>query len=563
MMAQRSLLRPDQLDSNGAYSFAQLTIDGYSGGDLQDGYLMGLILTDGYTGGDETVRIDAHDGAINQIGTGQVTFNGDVQANQDITIEGDLTVKGTTTSIETEQMVVTDPITVLNATGSEALNDWAGFSARDADGYNRTGWVFEEGGVDGYWALSTVYDADPDAVPDRAIAYIGEGDAYGDLSSTENGNSGADKIGATTVPGVFGNDVQTILENLAGGTSSSTGTDNISWTINDDGDASTDEDPCLIMRGGDGTSLLDGYLCLITDAVGGDRFQFQIFDDGVRQETDVHIGTAGMTEAADATLTFNGGNGSDAYQASISLDAYGAEAGELVYTANEHEFSGDVQMLNNLDVNGSLNVDGSGIIDGSLDVGTSITSGTTMSVGTDLDVTDNTTLGTDQTDTLTVNALITSDLDPTNCTYQLGDPTYKWLDGYFCMPTFDNITPVGNNYSLIGVLKGIDDALQDATVDHERGAYEITTAEAVADQLDSGRAADQGDIVDITTLTDAEFRDNIFVYLNGQLLYNDPTPAANQGVVQNDVARLSADNGVLVFSGNLRKKAIIQIVDMR
>jgi hypothetical protein len=534
MMAQRSLLRPDQLDSNGAYNFAQLTLDGYSGGDLQDGYLMALVLTDGYVGGSETIRMDAHTGAINQVGTGQVTFNGNVQANQDITIEGDLTVKGTTTSIETDQMVVTDPITVLNASGSEAGDDWTGFSARDEDGYNRIGWVFEEGGVDGYWALSTVYNAaDSDAVPDRAIAYIGEGDAYGDLSSTEDGDSGADKIGVTTISGVNGNDVQTVLENLAGGTSSSTGTDNLTWTINNDSSSGTDEDPCLIMKGGDGASLIDGYFCLITDSVGGDRFQFQIYDDGVRQDTDLHIGTSGMTESVDATLTFNAANGSDAYQASISLDGNGAEAGELVYTANEHEFSGDVQMLNNLDVDGNLNADG------------------------------NTTIGTDSADSFTVNATVTSDLDPTDCTYQLGDGSARWSDGYFCMPTFDNITPVGNNYSLIGVLKGIDDALQDATTDHPRGVYEITSSEASSDQLDSGRAADQGDTVDIAALSDAVFQDNIFVYHNGQLLYNDPSPAANKGAVQNDVARLTADNGILVFSGNLRNKAIIQIVDMR
>ena len=211
MMAQRSLFRPDQLDSNGSYNFAQLVIDGYSGGDLDDGYLMGLVLTDGYTGGSETLRIDAHDGAINQIGTGQVTFNGNVHAAQSVIIDGDLTVQGTTTTIDTEQMIVTDPITVVNASGSEAQSDWTGFSARDVDGYNRIGWMF-----DGYWAISSsaVDVSQPDASPDRALAFLGDGYTNGDLSSTTDSDSGADKIGVTAISGVNGDSVQSVLEAL-------------------------------------------------------------------------------------------------------------------------------------------------------------------------------------------------------------------------------------------------------------------------------------------------------------------------------------------------------------
>ena len=350
MMAQRSLFRPDQLDSNGSYNFAQLVIDGYSGGDLDDGYLMGLVLTDGYTGGSETLRIDAHDGAINQVGTGQVTFNGNVHAAQSVIIDGDLTVQGTTTTIDTEQMIVTDPIPVVNASGSEAQSDWTGFSARDVDGYNRIGWMF-----DGYWAISSsaVDVSQPDASPDRALAFLGDGYTNGDLSSTTDSDSGADKIGVTAISGVNGDSVQSVLEaldsaidinasniatnasniatnasniatnasNIATNASNiATNTANIAaleegttynqWTLNTDA-TTADEDACFVMSGGDGASLIDGYFCLITDSVSGDRFQLQLYEGGNKQTTDLHLGELNGVTSADATLTFNAGNGVD------------------------------------------------------------------------------------------------------------------------------------------------------------------------------------------------------------------------------------------------------------
>jgi len=540
-MAQRSLLRPDQLDSNGSYNFAQLVIDGYSGGDLQDGYLMGLVLTDGYEGGSETVRIDAHDGAINQVGTGQVTFNGNVQANQNVTIEGDLTVRGTTTSIETDQMVVTDPITVINATGTEALDDWTGFTARDTDGYNRIGWVFEEGGVDGYWAVSSVYNADPDAVPNHALAFLGDGYTNGDLSSTDDGDSGADKIGITAIDGINADNVQIALEalddnidinagniatnasniatnasNIATNASNiATNASNIAqnaadidaleqgttynqWTLNTDATAGSDEDACFIMSGGDGANLVDGYFCVITDSVGGDRFQMQLYEGGAKQSTDLHLGTASETASADATLTFNAGNGVDAYQASISLDGNSSDQGDLIYTAVDHLFTGDI-------------------------------------------------------------------LPSADCTYQLGDESHRFLDAYFCLFTPANYTPVGSNSSLEGHLKGLDNAITGGGValQPERGVYYITNAEATADTLDSSRAVDQGTAVDVSGWTDADFRDYAWIYWNGQLLVNDPTPAANQGAVQNDVARETGTLQNLIFAGDLKKNAVIQIVDFR
>lgn len=552
-MAHRSLLRPEQLDSNGSYSFAQLVLDGYSGGLDPDGYLMALVLTDGYDGGTETIRMDAHNGAINQLGTGQVQFSGNVDAKSgldvsganltvaldaqitgslyvstDAVIEGDLTVNGTTTTINSETLVVTDPVVVINSSRLETLGDWTGLSAGDSDGYNQIGWVFAEGAVDGYWALSSSYSGGTDAAPDRAIAYIGAGETDGDLSSTEVGNSGADKIGVSEITGLVGDDVQECLESLQSGLENIPGTDSLTFIINQDAEAATDENPCLILKGGDGTSLMDGYLCLITDSVAGTKFQFQTLDDGTRVTTSVSIGSKDMTESADAELLFNSANGTDSYGASITLDGAGSDPGKLLYVADGHEFTGDVSFVNDITVIGASTFDGNVVI------------------------------GSDSSDTVDVKATIVSDLMPTDCTYQLGDETHKWLDGYFCLFTPTNYTPVGSVYSLEGHLKGLDQAL--VTGSHPRGVYVVTSAEKSANEVSSSRTPDQGDTVAVGALTDDEFRDDILVYYNGQLLYNDPSPAVNGGAVQNDVARKTGTLGTLVFGFAIKTGTVLQII---
>jgi hypothetical protein len=531
-MAHRSVLRADQLDPNDSFSFAQVTIDGYSGGDINDGYLTGLVLTDG-DGGSNTLEFHADDGEINQIGSGQVSFTGNVDAANgiDVTggnlivdnnaqIKGDLTVQGTTTFIDTDQMVVTDPITIINIGGNEALSDWTGLTMQDTDGYNRIGWLF-----DGYWGLSTSFNADAESVPDRAIAFLGAGETNGDLSSTGAGDSGASKIGIESIAGLSATNVQDALEELNDDIDDlEKGTDNINWHINQDATPAVDEDPCLILSGGSGTRLVDGYLCTITDDANGDRMRFRMYSDGTLQDTVVHLGELGDTTALDAYLAFNTGDGGTAYQAQLHADG----TGDLIYTTeSEHIFSsGDVLINNDLQVDGYA------------------------------------TLGNVADDHLIVNATIYSDLNPQDCTHQLGDDTHRWLDGYFCLFTPTNYTPVGSNNSLEGHLKGIDNALISVAINPPRGVYDITNAEAAADTLDTSRAVDQGDQTTLGGFTDEQFRDNIFVYWNGQLLWNDPASAANKGAVQNDVARQTGSLNNLLFAGNLKNNAIIQIVDL-
>jgi hypothetical protein len=200
---------------------------------------------------------------------------------------------------------------------------------------------------------------------------------------------------------------------------------------------------------------------------------------------------------------------------------------------------------------------------GSVDVGVDLdVTGATTLTGT-LTANGNVILGSDSSDSVDINGTIISDLLPTNDTYYVGSPTQTWVDGYFNFFTPTNYTPVGDGYSLEAHLKGIDAALADATVDHPRGIYIITTAEGSADELVSTRTPDQGDTIDVSGLTDDEFRDNVYVYWNGQLLVCDAAPAINSAAVVSDVARKTGSLGTLVFAGNIRKGAVIQIVDLR
>lgn len=542
-MAQRSLIRANQLDTSGSYHFAQLLIDGYSGADSDDGYLMGLVLKDGYLGGVETLRIDAHNGAINQLGFGQVSFNGNVDAkngldvsgadlnvltNANVTgnvfIQGDLTVEGTTTTIDTEQLLIADPISILNLSGSEALTTWTGFSAHDADGYNRLGWLFN-----GYWGISTAASAGTDDEPTRALAYLGSGETNGDLSLT-SASSGASKIGVNPTAGIVATNVQSALEELSSEiTTSGSGTTDIQFTINKDAVAGTDEDSCLIMKGGSGTALVDGYLCSITDDVAGDRLQFSLFRDGVKEDTRLHLGAAGATDNIDAYLVLNAGDGSTAHTASLVLDG---NNDILKYTATLHEFIGNVTADNDVTITGDLFANG------------------------------DTTIGSASSDTLTVTSTITSNLLPTDDTYYLGDNTHRWVDGYFSFFTPVHYTPVGNSNSLQGQLKGIDAALANPIVAPPKGIYLITSSEAFSNALDTSRAVNSGVVVDVSGFSDAQFKEFIFVYWNGQLLWNDDSVAANNAAVQHDVARKTGDLKVVLFAEDVKKGSVIQIVDL-
>jgi hypothetical protein len=108
-------------------------------------------------------------------------------------------------------------------------------------------------------------------------------------------------------------------------------------------------------------------------------------------------------------------------------------------------------------------------------------------------------------------------------------------------------------------LNGIDAALSSLT-SFKHGTYIITSVEATANTLDSARAQDQGVLVDVTLYTDNQFRDNVYIYLDGQMLLNDTAKRATNGAVVNDVARDTANVSLLRFNRDIKKSAIVQIV---
>jgi len=162
-------------------------------------------------------------------------------------------------------------------------------------------------------------------------------------------------------------------------------------------------------------------------------------------------------------------------------------------------------------------------------------------------------------DTLDITATIISDLVPQDAAYQLGTPTDRWLDGYFDLFSPTYYTPIGSNYSLEGHLKGIDAALA-GVAGFKHGTYIVTAAEDTSDTVDSSRAVDQGIQTDVGSYTDTQFRDSIYIFLDGQLLLNDTAKRANNAAVVNDVARDTVNASLLRFSRNIKKGSILQIV---
>ena len=468
------------------------------------------------------------------------------------------------------------------------------------------------------------------------------------------------------------------------------------YTINNDANMALPENACLIMRGGDGSALLEGYLCLITDAVNGSYFQFRTFKDGTLTDTSVVVGAKNTIADVDAYMSFYAGDGANSKLATIKLRG---EDGYLLYTADQHYFIGPVNIQNNLTVGGDtffagdvnmtgpltiedLDVNGHVISDllpfpsgtymigdsthewkdgyfGDIHMSGEVYSDSLHVTGdsflNDLDVSDllttedlhvdgnvtsdlmplpsgtqslgdsahewkdgyfgdihmsgevysnslhvtgdsflnvlntsgqvtasgpvrllsnavidgylyvngNVVLGDSSLDSIDFTGTITSDLLPTNNTYYVGGPANRWVDGYFDFFTPTHYDPVGSNWSLEGHLKGIDEALGNVMVAPPRGVYVVTAGEGTSNTVDSSRAADQGSTIDVSGLDDAVFMNYVFVYRNGQLLYNDDASRVGTGSVKNDVSRKSGELKTLLFASDLRKGDIIQIVDMR
>jgi len=525
----RSRLRADALDRNDSFSFANVTIDGYSGEELNDGYLAGIVLKNGPEG-PNTLTLFAADGGIQQDGTGPVSFSGNVEAKGDVLIRGSLAILGSSTEIETQKLLVSDPISVLNVGGSQLLSKWTGLSMQASDGYHQMGWDF-----DGYFGISVgAGTAGSDAVPTRAVAFVGSNYTDGDLSAAgSHSAAGAHKIGVWPTGNLASSNVQDALQELqsdvdalsAGDITVASGTTSPSWTIHKVDDPLTQVNACLIEHGGNGLgNEIDGYLCTITDPTQPYRMQMKLFEDGLLINSRLDIGELDAINNLTSSLFLNAGDGYNAKQANLTLSGNGT----LDYTATKHSFSGPVEATGDLQVDGGLKAYG------------------------------DTTIGNSSSDKLSVAALVASDLLPEDNAHLLGDASHRWVDGYFTMFSPSHYTPVGSNYSLTGHLKGIDSLLGSVT-HFKHGTYIITVPEGSSDTLDSSRVVNQGIQSDVGSLSDSDFCNHTSIYIDGQLLLNDIATRANNGAVVNDVARDSSNPSLLRFNRNIKKGSIVQI----
>lgn len=90
------------------------------------------------------------------------------------------------------------------------------------------------------------------------------------------------------------------------GVAALTGTPNVSWTVNNDAAAGTDEDPFLELQGGDGTNLVKLRQTLETT---NERLQVTTTRDGTEIGSAMHLGTPGANlGSAVSDLVLNHGN---------------------------------------------------------------------------------------------------------------------------------------------------------------------------------------------------------------------------------------------------------------
>jgi filamentous hemagglutinin len=274
--------------------------------------------------------------AITQLGTGQVTFAGNVDATGGVDINADnanLTIGAGA-----------DLTVVHNATNTIATSTTGDFII---DNTNATGSTIVRLGTD-----TTATDFQVQNNSESALfGFLGAGDLQVGGSSGTSGQfltSGGAGAAPTWTTG-------------SGGTES--GTTNLTYTINDDGTAGSNEDPCLILEGGDGGSeLINSFLC--QDSSADTLYLYTqlstVADTGSDRSTDLTIGPSGDFNAtgndADAILRFRGHQATDAVgvatTASIQMDA---SADDLIITGPS---GGAISAATNFDAEAGLDVSG-------------------------------------------------------------------------------------------------------------------------------------------------------------------------------------------------------------
>lgn len=106
------------------------------------------------------------------------------------------------------------------------------------------------------------------------------------------------------------------------------GTNNLTWTVNDDSVAGTDEDACLILESADGTNEFDLKLCWVASAgviTGHDAYaQLDGLKNGAEHGLELHLSARGDVTSRKTSLFWNSGTGALAKSFNITLETTGA-----------------------------------------------------------------------------------------------------------------------------------------------------------------------------------------------------------------------------------------------
>jgi len=304
----------------------------------------------------------------------------------DLVISGNLTVSGTTTTVDATNLLIEDPLMVLSsgATGSAAVD--AGFVVERGDDTN-VALMWDESSDQ--WALISTTEVgttagnvsiadygnlrlgaltvdDTITCSSSITAAAGSGFLFGSCELSESGSALLLGNNTTRAPSVqqmtstqrdaltarngmmIYNTTTSQLEGYdtgwgaLGSGGSVPGTDNLSFEINQD-NTSEDEDPFLLLTGGDGTTEKHGYLRW---HAGNEEFELYSDDNGTSIKSVLNLNPKGNATDLDSALYFNGND--DAANITYDAGTY-----DLVITGGN-----SISAATNFDAEAGLDVSG-------------------------------------------------------------------------------------------------------------------------------------------------------------------------------------------------------------